>query len=378
MQGHVSRILKLPLPKAFLAMLGFVGSVESCVRRHSLDFASEWLADRQWVAQRLRDQTRNCEILCLGDSQVKFGVLPSILEQCLGIQSFNLAMHGGQPQEAFYLLRRFLRAGGKPSTIVVDFKPWLLAQGVETRLESYAGLLDIEECIDLSWEAGDQKLFGALLARKAVPSFSAREDLLRGIREALRGSSTSEFWTILTRFRNWNRNLGAQVMPEKEYCRVPLASFPHLSRRWSCRPLCERYVWRFLELARASGVLVVYLLPPIEPGLQSHCERSGFDADHLRFVRGLRESYPNLLVVDGRHAGYDTPALCDPTHLNRVGAIVLTQDLAEFLAEALKHPTTAGGWVELPRFAVPATTAGVEDLDASIVALRQAAHHRGR
>jgi hypothetical protein len=367
-----------PLPWAMLAALGLLAAVERYVARRTLDFSDQWRADRQWVLRSLRAEAPGYDLLCLGDSQVKFGVVPASLERRLGKRSINLALHGGQSPEVYFLLREVLRRGGRPATVVVDFKPWLLTHPVQPRLAWYAELLGVADCTHLARAAGDAGFLGAILARKALPSLGLRDGIRENTLLALRGEVPTQLGTILTLWRNWNRNRGAQVMPEGPYPRVPWELYPHLFQRWSCHPICERYLRAFLDLTAAHGIVVIYLLPPVEPVVQSICERSGFDEDYVRFVRGLQAGYGNLLVVDGRHSGYLTPAFCDPLHLNRLGAAVLSRDLAKVVARSVRDPGAVPGWVELPPFRPTGEMDDVEDLSASMLALQKMAEPRRR
>jgi hypothetical protein len=356
----------LRLPWAVLLSVALVAWAERSVRRHRLDHASEWSADRGWASRAATRDAAGCRVLCFGDSQVKFAVVPSLLAARLGATAMSLAVHGGQPQEAYFLLRRVLASGGRPAAVVVDFKPFLLTHPVQARLGPYAELLGPAESAELAWAAGDASVFTGVAARRLLPSLADRDGLRDHVRATLAGEDRPGPGLVMTRLRNWNRNRGAQVMPEGEFSAVPLDVYGHFFRRWSCDPVSEEFLQRFLDLAAAQGARVVYLLPPILPALQSLCERTGFDADYVRFVRALQLSNPGLTVLDGRHSGYDAAALCDPLHLNRLGATVLSRDLAEILARPRRSR-----WLELPTFDRSKADTTPEDMNASAVALRR-------
>ena len=110
-------------------------------------------------------------------------------------------------------------------------------------------------------------------------------------------------------WRNWNANRGAYVLadqadtPGDDPAWSNSARAGHLSAAWTCHPVNDAYVRRFLDLADAHGVPVFWLLPPTHPELQARRERFGWDADYIGYLRRLQKSYPRLTVIDGRHAG---------------------------------------------------------------------------
>jgi hypothetical protein len=132
-------------------------------------------------------------------------------------------------------------------------------------------------------------------------------------------------------WRNWNVNDGAQVMPARPETPFYMPGYEESYRRFDCNELNRTYIGKFLELASAHGIPVVWLLTPIMPELQAKCQTSGFDDDHARFVRDWQSRHPGLLVLDARRAGYDPKVFFDPNHLGRDGAYVYSADVGDFL-----------------------------------------------
>ena len=83
----------------------------------------------------------------------------------------------------------------------------------------------------------------------------------------------------------------------------------------------------------------------------------------------MQARYPDLVVLDGRHSGYDRSALADPMHLNGRGARVLSADVASAVDRHLDGRDLRP-WVELPAYAARRVGRPAEDLDQSNVALR--------
>src|SRR3954447_9395190 len=79
------------VPWGFLGMLGLMALVELALARHGLA-PSNWRASGRAASGK----AVGCEVLCFGDSQVKLGLLPRVIEQRLGRPAYNLAIVGGQ------------------------------------------------------------------------------------------------------------------------------------------------------------------------------------------------------------------------------------------------------------------------------------------
>jgi hypothetical protein len=370
MRAIVRHLGSLPLPWGLLLTLSVILGVERSVARRASEFSNDWSVDRVWTARAARTQAPACEILCLGDSQVKFGVIPALLEARLGAKAFNLAVHGGQPQEAYVLLRRVLAAGGRPTALVLDFKPFLLTHPLSTRLRPYAELLTWAECASLAHDAADPGVFGSIAARKLSPTLRARDEIRADVLAALQGRAISSRWLAALRTRNWRSNRGAQIMAQGEFHRIPYEQFGYFARPWACDPLCLRYLDRLLDLATAHGMTVFYLLPPIQPELQEVCDRSGYDGSYARFVGDLAARHANLVVIDGRHSAYGVAALSDSLHLNRLGASVLSRDLADVMARRTRGGAGSPRWVDLPPFDRSRGVSEAEDMNESLAALQ--------
>src|SRR5262249_55758659 len=79
------------------------------------------------------------EILCFGDSLIKLGILPRVLEARVGLSAYNLSVLGGQPPTSDYLLRRILERGHVPRALIVDFSPLMLGLDPRVNLGWWAG-----------------------------------------------------------------------------------------------------------------------------------------------------------------------------------------------------------------------------------------------
>jgi hypothetical protein len=134
------------------------------------------------------------------------------------------------------------------------------------------------------------------------------------------------------------------------------------------------YVRRLLRLARARGVTVYWLLPPVRPEIQARRDESGMDRGYTEALRDLQKRHANLTVIDGRHSGYGTSAHADCVHLNANGAWVLSNDLADVLA----HKGSGRRWVTLPPYCEPPAQNPLESTEQSRLVLREQWERRHR
>src|SRR5947209_6511609 len=144
-------------PLGLLGMLALVVAVESFLARHTLDFTSIIAAGYAYPARNCR-ATRPGEILCFGDSLMKFGVLPRVFETRLGTRTTNLAIPGGLPAASFFLFRRAVEAGARPSVVLVSFKPTILQGRPRDFAPQLAALANARESLELAWAGQDAGL----------------------------------------------------------------------------------------------------------------------------------------------------------------------------------------------------------------------------
>ena len=103
-------------------------------------------------------------------------------------------------------------------------------------LRNWPELLDLGECLDLAWTARDATFLTTMLVSHALPSYKARFDIRSSILTALDGHYMAASTTALVYLRNWNVNLGANVMPGVITPRSIDDLFPRPGeRRCSCR-----------------------------------------------------------------------------------------------------------------------------------------------
>ena len=356
-------------PWGFLGMLLMVALAERYVSGRALDFTRPEYWDWRTAGHAARKVAPGCDVLCFGTSMAQQGLLPGVIGARSGRRARNLAVCAGQAPGSYFLLRRALEAGAKPSAVLVEFHPQYLAEGHWGAVRFWPDLLETRDGLDLACSARDAEFFATTAIARLLPSVKDRFQIRACVTAAFAGEDASTAGATLAYNRNRSRNAGAIVMPRNPSYRGEIA--PHfaagwLADGWRCHPTNARYVRRFLDLAASRGIPVYWVIPPLSPGLQGARERKGLDASFGAFARSFLPTCPNLVVLDARHCGYAQNVFTDAAHLDREGAAALSADVGDFL----RHGTPTDRWVDLPAYrAGVIPIARPEDLNESRMAL---------
>ena len=207
--------LRRPIPWGLLGMIGLVWSIEKFeVRR---DYALESFHGANWraTAKLVEKSVKDAGILCFGDSLMRDGVYPAVLQEVTGKTAYNLAVPTGPAPASYVLLRRALERGARPSAIVVDFDADVLKEGPRSTRRPYpwADLLTVPEMIDLAWQSRDFEVFARIAVKRLLWSEKNRFEIREAIVAGFRNEVTSLRMNLLGCFRNWKINNGAQVNP---------------------------------------------------------------------------------------------------------------------------------------------------------------------
>lgn len=353
-------------------MVGLLAIVEPWLSKQEMDLSSQvafWRQSGEDARRRVADRT----VLCLGDSQVKMGLVPAVIEYKLGSSAYNLAMASSTAPAHFFLLRRAIESGAKPEAIVVDFKANLLAADLQENAAYWPELLSARECLEVSLTARDPEFFAKTMLARGLASVRLKSKIQTRVLGALRGEKSHARITLAPYIRNWRVNDGAWVSPSNPSYNgeVQPEDAELYPETWNCNPVNRTFVKRFLRLATDQNIKVYWLIAPISPAPQIHREELGFDALYSEFVREIQAEFLELVVLDARRSGYDHSVFVDAVHLDRVGAAHLSADVAEIIDQRLTGPA----WIKLPRFVRRDEMPSLEDVEQSRMA--QQAHVRG-
>jgi hypothetical protein len=358
-----------------LGMLALIVGVESLLMEHDYDFttliASNWRIEGQAPS---RVAAKN-EILCFGDSMVKFGLQPKILGATIGKPSYNFGLYCGSPASSYYMLKRSFDSGSKPAAVVVDFQPELImTDSLKILNRVYPELLTFYETAELCWKARNPDRFAEFVVTSILPSARKRHEIRASVMAAFKGESVSIKEKLLAVRRNWKVNRGAEVLPKYPYFdgEVPTTGpYPAMFwTPWKPDPVSDVYVRRFLKLAESHQVPVFWVLQPNAASVDRRREHDGYNAQYEAFVRAYQARFANLVVIDGRHVNYPKEVFTDPVHLDRHGAIIYSLGVAEVIRAHIVEHKPEPRWVALPDRRALYESITLEDSVESGIALK--------
>jgi hypothetical protein len=357
------------LPLGLLGMIALVAVVETVVSLQPVRFLETASLSWRLAIEAIPREAEHCEVACLGDSLVKIGVIPEVVRDVSGRSTYNFAMAQAPAPATYFALRRLLDAGGKPSAIVVDFKPSLLAGGPKFSLRHWQTVLNAREVCELAVDTKNPALLIEIGLGRMLPSYRDRDQIREAVVAGLRGEVARNDETNRMALRNWTLNQGAHVNSLQGHFSGEVSPEIHkklLSDAWKPHRVNVVYVDRILSLAEANRISVYWLIPPLSPELQERRLSSGVEAAYDAFVRSTQAKHPTVTVIDGRSSGYEVSTFADHTHLNGRGSIALSHDLAVLL----KRDLSGKRWVALPRFRDVIPTHPLEDIEQSRFALK--------
>lgn len=375
-------------PAGFLGMLGLLLAVETGLARGELGLgtvgAADWGLNR---AEAVREGP-GAEILCFGDSLIKCGVAPAVLEARLDRTAYNLASLGATPPASYFLLKRALDAGARPRAILFDAKASTLnAANYWFTVRDWANLVGPWDAWQLARDDRNPAFFGLHLAHYLIPSVRLRLDLRTMVVGQVSGAPPAPevSWGAIVR-RQHAVNLGGVYRPPS-HAKTGPDPFPNgvlplyedvvcYPAGWTPYPTNLVYLDKFLALAASRKIPVFFVVPPIHPGVQAGRERRGLDATYIELVRKIHDRYKTVTVIDGRHAGFEHKVFADSHHLDLEGAAALTDSLARVIGPRLDGTGAGDRWVALPPYADPAAWPPIENMDESRLALARQAPRR--
>jgi hypothetical protein len=383
--GRVAPMRSPPIPWGLAGMLILVVAIECVIGRHWLQFSDPVSLSWRYSAQAAQADAPRSELLCLGDSLVKHGLVPAVIEQGTGRRTVNLSAARCPALMTYFLLRRSLDAGAKPRAIIVNAKPAVLLANPEFNIRYWQEVLTPRECADMLFVSRRARLVVDLVTGRLLPSLRCRLQVRSSLAAALEGRPDPVQALNRVLWRNWTHNSGANISTADssaggksalEVARRNRADVFHVDRTNVVA------IERLLQLAAERNIPVFWLLTPLAPELQEFRDSSGAEAGYERFIHSLQARFPQIVtVLDARRATYPAALFADPTHLNGRGAIALSQEVAREIGRALEHQGSgaeaSAGWITLNAPVDHPSALGIEleDLERSreIVELDKAA-----
>jgi hypothetical protein len=351
------------MPRGFLGMVALIALSEAFFARNDLKFSSLEAHDWKTTARSAAEAGQTGGLLCFGDSQLKYGVLPLVLESRLGQPVQSLAILGGQAPSTYFLLRKALESGARPSAILVCWEPHLLQDGPSHNARVLPELADFSDNLELSWAAGDSGLLLSTALGQALPSYRERFEIRDNIKAAFHGETPPMGFRIEMAWRNKVMNRGAVALAKDHAGRnTDLSRWGNPTQQpWKADPTNTAFARRFLGLAKEYEIPVFVVLMPVSPGMQRKYEQNGIDLPYTEWVRKLGKSFQDLVVLDLRNATYDATVFYDALHLDRDGAVSASLALGDHLRRHLDGQPSGDRWVRLPSGRMTSNEVAFED-----------------
>ncbi len=352
------------LPAAFLAALALIASIERHLEGQSYPPIDKPEIAWHFAAEASVGRVAERDVLIFGDSIAKLGVQPLVLESILGRGAYNLAVPGGQAAASAFLLDRALQSGARPKVVLLNTDPNLLAISPSLGREHSARLATPAQSILLGYRAGDPDLIARGLLGE-LPSCRERDTIRSHVQVALAGLPRDRLALNAHLRRNWIANRGAQLAADE-------AAFHDRGRadrpqRWIPHSANDIYLDAFFRRARASGIPVVWLIPPASSAWSARRRADGVDRALDRWMASILASHPNVSLLDARSTVYPDDCFRDATHLSRRGAIRYSAALAVAIRPLLEGKVSPGRSLQLANELEPRPFEELEDVEVSRV-----------
>jgi hypothetical protein len=308
----------------------------------------------RYSALAAENEARECQVLCLGDSLVKHGLVPSVFQQTSGQRTVNLSAAQASTIFTRSLLRRALDSGARPKALIINAKPAVLLGGPEVNARAWQEVLSLRDGFDLLRATGNAPLVASILVGRFLPSLRSRLEIQSAFKAALAGETDRIQAINPTLWRNWSVNGGANIAPAlppfngKVTAQVRRKLYTGL---FYVDPANAQAINQILELAASRKIPIFWVLFPLSPELQSLRDQSGADEQHDHFLRSVVAGHPGTIaVLDARRAGFPAGFFADATHLNRHGALALSRSVATVVADREpwpRYPSANQDWILL-------------------------------
>lgn len=260
------------------------------------------------------------EILILGDSRAKSGLIPEMM----GDNIYNAAIGGATPIEMYYSMKNYLKNHESPKEVIIIFAPYHLCEAdnwQQTLYYNYLSLPELAEVESTAIEKTDSsvhysgwitdiisfklrlpnKYLDAIYQAKFIANYNHNSEKYNSVRE---DRGYTEFGT-----ENGNDGLNYETHHEN----------------FDYSPLVIDYYDRLLKLLSENKIKTTIIQSPINSSSSEKISEDfldGYDA----YLSAIEESYPDFTVEHGLPV-YDNIYFGDNNHLNRKGAEKFTAEV---------------------------------------------------
>ncbi len=278
-------------------MLALVIGIEGFLFRHWIDLTDPVSLSWRYSAKAAESEARDSQLLCLGDSLVKHGLIPSVIERTSGLKAANLSAARGSTLLTYCLLRQVLDSGARPAALIINAKPAVLLGGPEFNARPWQEVLGLRDAPEMLQITRNAPFVASTLVGRLLPSLRARLEIQSAVMAAVRGETDRIRSINPVLWRNWTVNHGANVASAVPAYNGELsaeAERPFYTDIFHVDPANAEAIERILRLAAGRRIPIYWVLCPLSPTLQSRRDQSGADELHDRLLKSIVARTPEL------------------------------------------------------------------------------------
>ena len=258
------------------------------------------------------------EILLLGDSRVKTGIIP----KDMGNNVYNLALGGGTPIEMYYTLKNYLIHHPKPTAVIIAFGPihyeniicyWNRALYFHYLDDDY--ILEVDKIMD-SDEKSDNTSYEYMYHLPSVYAKPIKNYLLHpktGDRTEINNSTYKKALDSKGRlFLKYNLRKKTHVSSYEA----------KQNQDFKLLPCLDHYINMILTLCKEESIPVY--IDQLPMGKEGHqiLSSNGYFESYKKYMNSLAEKYD--IPVEDEIPLFENQYFTDNSHLNDEGAKILT------------------------------------------------------
>ena len=277
-----------------------------------------WMQTKDYIQTKGERQ----EVLLMGDSRMKSGVLPSKLCE----NAYNIAVGGATPLEMYYSLKAYLQAHPKPERIIMGFGGFHYSseEAFKTRC-LYFHFLPLWEELESQLRGYRLGLFDFGKLRNEVTDTLKYELLFPQKYSAacINGKFKREEYNRL-QYQNTVETRGHMFFGRNAESDAGLNGEAY-SNAFVVNPRINYYLRRIIDLCKELDIpLYIEQLPMNEPSWQK-INGSGYYAEFQSYFSTLAEE--TGIPVETEIPCYEPEFFGDPSHLNPRGAARFTAEI---------------------------------------------------
>jgi len=312
MKRILCKLILLGLP--LYIMMGYIAAAP--VSYMPVEY-SMWREEKDFISKRSTEgvDEPDPDMIIIGDSRAKSGILPEMLDQEGG--AYNIAIGGCNSIEMYFALEKYLESHKTPQKAVVIFAPYHFCDIDNWGQTQTFNYLTCSQLFRVYCDAAKSDERALLGEHFFTDVFSYK---LRLPNKYLASVYSARLWgrraENLEKYRQVRADLGyTEFGSEKGNDK---ANYETHHEVFDLSPLVNLYYQRLLSLAQEKGISVYVLQAPVNEtsdGLITREFRSSFAA----LMEEVKADHPDF-VVESEIPVFENRYFGDNNHLNREGA----------------------------------------------------------